>query len=239
MHGANATSLSWIPNIKALSKNYRTYAVDNIYEFGRSVFTKIFKVPDDLVNWMDELLLALGLSSDINMIGMSYGGWLTSQYALNHPEKLDNIVLLAPAATVLPLGPGFLKSSLISILPHRYFVKKGLEPIMADLWRKDEAGRRYFESLVDHLDLGLRSFKPKMMVSPTVLTDKELYTIKMPVLFIIGENEKIYSAEEAVARLKKMAPHIKAEIIPEAGHDLPASQAELVNRKILDFLEKQ
>ena len=238
MHGANATSLSWIPNIKALSENYRTYAVDNIYEFGRSIFTKIFKVPDDLLMWMDEVFLELDLGDNFNMIGMSYGGWLTSQYALNHPEKLDNIVLLAPAATVLQLGPGFLKSSLISILPHRRFTKKGLEPIMADLWKKDEHGRKYFESLVDHLDLGLRSFKPKMMVSPTVLTDEELRSLKMPVLLMIGENEKIYSAEEAVARIEKAAPHIRAEIIPGAGHDLPAVQAELVNQKILDFLEK-
>jgi pimeloyl-ACP methyl ester carboxylesterase/TM2 domain-containing membrane protein YozV len=238
MHGANATVLSWLPNIEALSENYRTYAVDSIFDLGRSVFTKIPKVPDDLVIWMDELLLALGLSNDINMVGMSYGGWLTSQYALRHPEKLDSIVLLAPAATVLPLGPGFLKSALVSILPHRHFVKKGMEPILADLWKKDEAGRAYAEKWVDHMDLGLRSFKPKMMVSPTVLSDEELYSLKMPVLLMIGENEKIYSAEEAVARIRKVAPHIKAEIIPGAGHDLPVVQAEMVNRKILDFLER-
>jgi pimeloyl-ACP methyl ester carboxylesterase len=238
MHGANATSLSWLPNIKALSRSYRTYAVDSIYDIGRSVFTKIFKVPDDLVNWMDELLLGLGLTSDINMIGMSYGGWLASQYALRHPDKLDNIVLLAPAATVLPLGPGFLGPALLSILPHRHFVKKGMELILADLWKKDEAGRAYAEKWVDHLDLGLRSFKPKMMVSPTVLTDEELTSLKMRVLYLVGENERIYSSEEAVARLKKVVPHIKAEIIPEAGHDLSVVQAELVNQKILDFLEK-
>ncbi|UCE43257.1 MAG: alpha/beta hydrolase [Candidatus Aminicenantes bacterium] len=238
MHGANATSLSWIPNIEALSQNYRTYAVDTIYDPGRSVFTKILKVTDDYMTWMDELLLELDLGNGINMIGMSYGGWLTSQYALRHPEKLDNIVLLAPAATVLPLGPGFLRSALISILPHRYFVKKGIEPIFTDLWKKDEAGRTLAEKWVDHMDLGLRSFKPKMMVSPTVLSDEELNSLKMPVLLMIGENEKIYSAEEAVARIKNVAPRIKAEIIPGAGHDLPVVQAEMVNQKILDFLEK-
>jgi pimeloyl-ACP methyl ester carboxylesterase/TM2 domain-containing membrane protein YozV len=239
MHGANATSLSWIPNIQALSENYRTYAVDNIYELGRSVFTKILRAPDELIDWMDEVLLELGLGSGINMVGMSYGGWLTSQYALKHPEKLENIVLLAPAATVLPLGPGFLKPALISLLPHRHFAKKGMETIMADLRKKDERGRKYFESLVDHMDLGLRSFKPKMMVSPTVLTDTEWRSFKMPVLFLIGENEKIYSAQEAVGRLNEVAPSIQAEIIRGAGHDLPAVQAELVNRKILDFFEKR
>jgi pimeloyl-ACP methyl ester carboxylesterase len=239
MHGANATSLSWMPNIKALSQNYRTYAVDNIYELGRSVFTQTFKVPDDYVVWMDELFLALDLGSDISMIGMSYGGWLTSQYALNHPEILDNIVLLAPAATVLPLGPGFLGPALLSILPHRHFVKKGMETILADLWKKDEAGQEYAEYWVDHMDLGLRSFKPKMMVSPTVLTDAELKGLKMPVLFMVGENEKIYSPYEAVERLNSFAPQIKTEFIPGAGHDLSVVQADMVNQKILEFLEKK
>jgi pimeloyl-ACP methyl ester carboxylesterase len=78
-----------------------------------------------------------------------------------------------------------------------------------------------------------------MMVSPTVLTDEELTSLKMPVLYLVGENERIYSAEEAVTRLKKVAPHIKAEIILGAGHDLPVVQSEIVNQKILDFLEKQ
>jgi pimeloyl-ACP methyl ester carboxylesterase/TM2 domain-containing membrane protein YozV len=238
MHGAGATSLSWMPNIKALSQSYRTYAVDNIYDFGRSVFTKIFKVPDDFVGWMDELFTALDLGDNINLMGLSYGGWLTSQYAVKHPERLDKIVLLAPAATVLPLGPGFLGPALLSILPHRHFVKKGMETILADLWKKDEAGREYAEYWVDHVDLSFRSFKPKMTVSPTVLTDEELRSLKMPVLFLVGENEKIYSPHKAAERLKSIAPQIITEIIPGAGHDLSVVQADMVNQKILDFLEK-
>jgi pimeloyl-ACP methyl ester carboxylesterase/TM2 domain-containing membrane protein YozV len=238
MHGANATSLSWIPNIKALSEGYRTYAVDNIYDFGRSVFKKKFKVPDDYVGWMHELFSALDLGDNINLVGMSYGGWLTSQYALQHPEKLDKIVLIAPAATVLPLGPGFLKSALFSLLPHRYFVKKGMRLILEDLWKKDDSGRAFAEAWVIHLDLGLRSFKPKMMVSPTVLTDEEWKSLKMPVLFFVGENEKIYSAWKAAERLKTAAPRIRVKIIPGAGHDLPIVKADMVNRMILEFLEQ-
>lgn len=237
MHGANATSLSWIPNIRALSGIYRTYAVDNIYDFGRSVFTQKFKVPEDFVLWMDELFTALELGNNVNLTGHSYGGWLTCQYALNHPERLDKIVLLAPAATVLPLGPRFLKSALLSILPHRHFIKKALYPILEDLWKKDEAGRAIAENWVDHLNLGLRCFKPKMLVSPTVLSDAELQSFRMPVLLLVGENEKIYSSHEAVERLTKVASPIEWEIIPDAGHDLCAVQADLVNQKILDFLK--
>ncbi len=60
--------------------------------------------------------------------------------------------------------------------------------------------------------------------------------MKVPALFLVGENEKIYSAQKAIQRLNKVAPHIETDIIPEAGHDLTIVQAEEVNRKVLEFL---
>jgi hypothetical protein len=54
--------------------------------------------------------------------------------------------------------------------------------------------------------------------------------------FVRGENEKICSARRAVARLHRVSPRMKTEIIPGAGHDL-VSQAELVSRKAVEFLE--
>jgi pimeloyl-ACP methyl ester carboxylesterase len=74
--------------------------------------------------------------------------------------------------------------------------------------------------------------------NPPVLKDQELCSIKVPTLYLVGENEKLYSAQKAVQRLNKVAPHIKTEIIPNAGHDLEIVQAEMVNRKILDFLKQ-
>jgi pimeloyl-ACP methyl ester carboxylesterase len=58
----------------------------------------------------------------------------------------------------------------------------------------------------------------------------------MPILFMVGENEKIYAARKAVLRLQRVAPQITAEIIPGAGHDFTVVQADMVNRKVLDFL---
>ncbi|MBT8364261.1 MAG: hypothetical protein KJP23_06100 [Deltaproteobacteria bacterium] len=41
LHGAGGDSLQWTPNIEALSKRYRVYAVDNIYDYSRSIYTQI------------------------------------------------------------------------------------------------------------------------------------------------------------------------------------------------------
>jgi pimeloyl-ACP methyl ester carboxylesterase len=76
------------------------------------------------------------------------------------------------------------------------------------------------------------------MVAPTVLADEELQSLTMPALYLVGENEKIYSAQKAVQRLNRVAPQIKTEILPHSGHDLTIVQAEMVNRKVLEFLKQ-
>jgi len=234
---AGATSLLWMPNIEALSEHYKVYAVDNIYDFGRSVYTRAFKSPDDLVNWLDELFGALDLGDPIHLMGLSYGGWLTSQYALHFPNRLGKMVLLAPAATLFPLPGEWAWRAILAIIPHRYFLKRMTYWLFEDLVQKDEASRMLAEDMVDDAFMGLRCFKFKMPVHPTVLEDKELQSIAVPTFFLVGENEKIYSAQKAVQRLNDVAPQIETEVIPHAGHDLTIVQAERVNRKVLEFLK--
>lgn len=237
--GAGANSLHWGPNIQALSASYKTYAVDSIYDFGRSVSTRPLNNSEDLVNWLDELFNALELGGHINLMGMSYGGWLTSQYALRFPNRLGKIILLAPACTVLPVTWEFIGRAILVQLPFRYFTKSLLYWILEDMVKKDETSQVWLDSVVDDTFTAMLCFKPRPLVNPTVLTDKEIQSIKLPVLFLAGENEKIYSAQKAVQRLNKVAPQIETEIIPQAGHDLALVQAEMVNRKVLNFLKNK
>jgi pimeloyl-ACP methyl ester carboxylesterase len=91
-------SLMWIPNIEALSQTSRTYAVDNIYDCGRSIYTRALKGPEDFVKWLDELFTALALGNQINLVGLSYGNWLAHQYAVRFPRRVRKIVF--PPQTV-------------------------------------------------------------------------------------------------------------------------------------------
>ena len=238
LHGGGGNSLQWIPSIEALSKNYRVYAVDNIYDYGRSIYTKVITVPDDFVNWLDELFSALKLGNNINLMGLSYGGWLTGQYTLHFPDRLNKIVLLAPAGTVLPIRLEWVMRAVLCLVPHRYFTKSFMYWLLEDLATKDEAGRIMLDEEVDATLVRIRSFKPSRLVNPTVLEDEELKSIKVPTLYLVGEHEKIYSAQEAIQRLHKVAPQIKTELIPNAGHDLTFVQAEIVNTKVLGFLKQ-
>lgn len=92
--------------------------------------------------------------------------------------------------------------------------------------------------MADALFLASKCYKSKCMPNPTVLSDEELKGIKVPVLYMVSENEKIYSGEKAIKRLNNIAPQIKTKLIPNAGHDLLSIQAEMVNRDILEFLKQ-
>ena len=118
-------------------------------------------------------------------------------------------------------------------------MKNTLNWIMADLAAKDDSGRELVAELVDEFMLSKRCFKPfrPLPPLPTAFEDEELQAIQVPTLVLYGENEIMYSPHEALARIEKVAPEIKAEIFPNAGHDLSFVQAETMNKKVLSFLK--
>jgi pimeloyl-ACP methyl ester carboxylesterase len=239
LHGAGGDSLQWIPNIKALAKSYSVYAVDNIYDYGLSIYKQPITSPADYVNWLDELFSGLDLENHIKLMGLSYGGWLASQYALRFPDRLDKIVLLAPAGTVLPLRFEWIIRAVLCFVPHRFFTKTFLFWLLEDFAQKDEDSRIMLEEEVDAVVERMRCYKPIRLIRPTVLTDVELKRINVPALFLVGEHEKIYSASKAIQRLKRVAPQIKTEMLPDAGHDVTIVQAEMVNKKVIEFLKQE
>jgi pimeloyl-ACP methyl ester carboxylesterase len=236
---ASATSLLWRPNIEGLSKNFRVYAADNIYDFGRSVYMRPIRGVADMMGWLDGLFDGLGLGNNINLMGLSHGAWLTVQYALHAQDRLAAIVLCAPPATICQLPGKWAWYAITSLIPHRYFLMNMTRWMFPDLTqKKDAASKKIVRDLTEDAFMGLRCFKLKMPVAPTVLSDEELRSIKLPTLFLVGENEVIYPAQKAIQRLNTVVPAIKTKIIPHAGHDLTIVQAEMVNAIVLEFLNE-
>ena len=238
--GAGHCSLMWKPNVEALSGRYRVCAADTLINtgcVGRSVFTRTFGGPDDAASWLDELFEGLDLGHSINLVGMSYGGWLTCQYALRFPERLTAIVLLAPAATILPVRLVFsLRALLPGIVHHQDVHRRFLRWAFCDLERENP---EMLEDMVIHGLVAVRSFKPPdygWRVPPTVLKDTELASIAVPALLLVGENEVLYSPRRAVQRFDEVTPNGRAQVIANAGHDLSFVQPAIVNQKVLDFL---
>ena len=235
--GGGSNSLIWDANIEQLSSNYRTYALDNIYDWGRSVYARKIDNGQDFANWLNELFDTLQLGNSINLLGYSYGGWVVSQYALNFPERLSSIILIAPAWTILDIPKDYLFKMAKSILPIRTYKAEMMYWVWKDLSEMGDNGKIRVEDRIDYYQKAMKCFKLKKGVQPTVLTDTELKQLKMPVLYLVGENETCYDGKSAITRLHQVAPQIETCFIKGTGHDLIITHNEMVNTRILEFLK--
>jgi len=234
--GDTVNSLDWIPLIEDLSKDYRTYALDCIYDNGRSIYTCPIKKPEDFVQWLDEFFTELELDH-INLMGYSYGGWQASLYALSYPDHLNNLILLAPASTLRPRIWLLVRTILQYVIHTHYMAKKYVYWMYADAVRKNEECKKYVDEMITEEMLARKCFKKRKFVNPTVLANKDWETLKVSTLFLIGENEVIYSAEKAIQHLNDLNPDIKTAIASDAGHDLPIVKLEWVTSEVLKFLK--
>lgn len=243
--GARGSSLMWVPNIAALSAHYRTYALDLVNDIGLSVPRRDPRTPADLLEWLHEVVCALEPERPVHVAGVSYGGWLTGLYALHHPENVGRAVLLAPGGAVLRVSGAFFLKVLLLMLPlpgRARRERRSLDRLVRWLFEDTFRAGGPMQALVEReflamLMAGKELARPRM-IWPTVFRDEEWRRFRVKALFLVGENEKVYSPAAAVARLARVAPLVRSEVIPGAGHDLMMVQADLVHARIHAFLSE-
>jgi len=233
----------WTHSIEALSAHHRTFALDVIGDVGWSVNRGPIRRPADYTRWLHEVLAALVPEGRLGLVGLSLGGAIAAQYAVHHPERLRGVVLVAPGGTVLPLSTGFfVRLTLLSLpIPGRggNLLRRVCEWLFADAVRGDEASRRRFEEAIDELQRAFRAFALPRPPWPATFSAEEWRELRVPCLFLVGEHEKIYSAEAAVRRLAQVAPRVQSEILPGVGHDLTIVSPDRVAEKILGFFSER
>lgn len=212
--GAAAPSLMWSPNIAELSALYRTFAIDQVGDFGRSLCTKKFGNFAGIVRWLDEVCDGLELGAGINLMGISFGGAVAAEYALQFPRRLRTLVLLAPGAIVLRLRAEFVARLVLAAVTRGRLLPSLFRWMFADAVRKDPG---WVEETIEQLLLQMRSLERRAIPNPRVWSDAEWKRLQTPTLFLVGENETIYSAAKAVRRLAPFAPPVTAAIVPGGG----------------------
>ncbi len=97
LHGNMSSSKHWDVVLEAMDERYKLYAMD-MRGFGESSYNQPV---DSLADFADDVALfveELGLDS-FHLWGWSTGGGVAMTYAATHPERVNKLVLLAPAST--------------------------------------------------------------------------------------------------------------------------------------------
>jgi pimeloyl-ACP methyl ester carboxylesterase len=232
LHGMNASSTMWYPNIKAFSENHRVYAIDFLLEPGKSQCEGKINNTEQVVNWYCEIFDRLQLKK-FSIVGASRGGWLALSIALHDKSRINKIALLSPAQAFIWIRPKLdvLENITYSIDPQRKKLRAVLETVTVDVDKIDETFiNQYYiatkEATMNKCILQMRPF-----------SNKELRSLTMPVLVLIGDQD-IINNDESLEKAKKLIPSVETETIKHAGHFLSIDQPEIVDKRILDFLNE-
>lgn len=229
-HAFGAGSSSWYANVGELSRHYRLYALDTMGDTTNTVMEQTVRRRSQFAEWMSDAMDALGVER-APLIGHSYGGWLALNMALCAPERVERVVLAAPAGTFIPLSFKF------TLMNLRVLLFRNRPATDAFYHWCLKPGNAMPESFSEQFFQGLTNFNWKYVVRPNTYTDEELRRVKTRTLLLYGDHEVIYDWRNALDRANRLLPNLTTEVLPGAGHFLIAERAELFNRRVLEFLQ--
>jgi pimeloyl-ACP methyl ester carboxylesterase len=229
LHPNSTSSTVWFPNIALWSSQFRCYAVDTIGEPGKSVATHVPQNRNECAEWLQAVFDSLEVDG-APIVGGSYGGFQTTNFALKKPERVTMIALLA-ANGYTEFNARF---NLLAFGSYLFPFDPLLKPFFGEFCYK-EPNELFFKQLIS----SIKYVNPQIAFSvpPTVFSDEELQSLRTPLLYLMGDKEVIYNNPHSVIeRVEQLVPNGVAEMVPDAGHLPNHDRPEIINNRILDFL---
>ncbi|WP_316632976.1 alpha/beta hydrolase [uncultured Flavobacterium sp.] len=231
LHGMDASSTMWYPNIKTLAKNHHIYTIDFLMEPGKSTLTAKPLSTDKIIIWYNEIFAHYNLKK-FDIVAASRGGWIATLLATQKTSSIDKIVLLSPAQTFKFIDKVRKTSSalMLKLFPSEKKFEKTLVTFSTHPEKISPIYKRQFYLANKYAKSN------SSMLKMTPFSDDELKSISNPVLVLIG-NHDVVNSEESLERAQKYLPNCKIQMVKDAGHFLSIDQSKIVNDAMIDFLK--
>ncbi len=231
----------WYCQIPTLSKHFQVVVFDN-RGAGRSdqpdMDYSISLFADDTA----ALMKGLGLSS-AHVLGISMGGYIAQELAINYPEMVQRLILGCT-------GPGGSRAVMMSQeLLTKFTANQGLPP--EDILRKDMDiyfSERFIqgrpEKIKEFIEISLRYYQPlqaflrQFAACQEHDTFERLQRITQPTLIITGDDDPLVPPGNS-RLLKKMIPRARLEFFPAGRHCFFMEFASQFNRQVIDFFKNE
>lgn len=221
IHGTGSNSASWMGDVEKYSKYYCVFCIDIPGEAGLSSEDRIKLNPYLYNRWLSEVMDNLGISG-AHFIGQSLGGWIGLNFSTYSKERVKSLTLISPSGICAAKNGYILKFFLFSLLGE--FGRKKIDSMLRD-------GMKLSEDAHQFILLTFKHFNFRRDV-PELLTDPELESIEIPVLYVAGDNDPLLDSGKTANRLSKHLSNIEVDIL-HGGHVI-LNQTE----KVLDFIGK-
>jgi 3-oxoadipate enol-lactonase len=234
VHGGLVDGRLWDEQMRPLSKRFRVVRYD-LRGYGRSdAVAEPFSHLEDLRALLDLLKI-----EKASLVGLSLGGIIAADFALEHPARVLRLALVGPglrgdkqpppkdaAAAIEAMGRG---AEAFADATMRRELYAAVRPGSA-------AHARLRRMLLENFK-ALSTLRPGFIKYPDPPTAERLADIKAPTLVLIGtqDGRNLLNIADTLAR---GIPGARKVVIPGASHHPPVETPAEFNRALLDFLEE-
>ncbi|MGB8480921.1 MAG: alpha/beta hydrolase [Acidobacteriaceae bacterium] len=232
IHGLGARSEDWTPEMPAYAKNgFRVYAID-LLGCGRTDRPDIAYTIGQQVDLIQGFLSAVHVEK-ADVMGWSMGGWVALEFSLQHPQRVNRLVAMDSAGLKFEtdLTPNILEPNTVPqlerlemvLMAHKYYIP---EFVQRDLLRTMERNRTVVHRTLESLLREEGDFA------------RRLGQLQMPVLLVWGQQDKLIPASVG-KQMHDAIPQSVLELYAGCGHMGPATCADRMTSRVMDFLRSQ
>ena len=235
--GLGWSSHAWYRTRPLLSQRYRTIAFDNRGVGQSDAPPGPYSIPQMASD--AAAVLAAAKVNAAHIFGVSMGGMIAQEFALQYPQKVRSLTLGCTAAG----GPEAVRADqtalqvLMTRSPHSDEFAKAISPFIYDRGTPPQR-------IAEDTDVRRKWYPPADAYSAQLqaILAWESYSriahIVVPTLVIHGENDLLVPAANG-KMIAARIPGAKLVLIPNASHIFVTDQPEASHAAILDFLGAQ
>lgn len=189
-----------------------------------------------LAGLLRKLLDHLGYYDQVDLLGVSWGGGLAQQFAIQYPRRVRRLVLAATAMGGMTMLPGDPRVLVKMVDPRRYLDKGYMKRVAPDLYggrlRDDPEAIRLF---TDHARAGDRiGYRYQLLAMLGWTSLPWLWRMRQPTLVLAGDDDPLVPLINA--RLHAwLLPNARLQVLHD-GHLFMLTQADETARLVGEFL---
>lgn len=241
LHGSGpgvSAEANWRLTMPALVEAGHRVVAPDLIGFGRTV-----PPPDhvyDLRSWTDHVVAVMDATrlERTAVVGNSFGGALALRLAIEHPDRIDRLVLMGSVGVRFPLTPG-----LDTVWGYRAGVegmRRVLEAFVHDhaMITDDLAHMRYTASTEDGADRRFAAMFPaprQRWIDAMASDDDELRAISAPTLIVHGREDQVIPTSTSQT-LFDLIPGAQLHLFGQCGHWSQIEKAAEFNALLASFL---
>jgi pimeloyl-ACP methyl ester carboxylesterase len=227
LHAAGGAG-AWNPYLQRLSEQFDVIAPDHP-GFGLSDELPEVGSVRRLVPHYTALLEKLGVDR-FDLVGASFGGWVAAELAAGVPERVERLVLMAPAGLDVPGAP---PADLFTMSPEQIVRALFHDGTVADTALSVPPTPEAAEQAARDATAFERFARDPFLHDPEL--PARLPCITAPTLVLAAEVDRIIPRAHSEAYTSAI-PGAQLRVVPECGHALYQERPDYVANQVIRFL---